>query len=60
MKQSPDEDPASYDSSSGWGGKIFMAVGLLGLASIIVYVEMKRRSIGSDMDETITGMVAVK
>jgi hypothetical protein len=38
MKQSPDEDPASYDSSSGWGGKIFMAVGLLGLASIIVYV----------------------
>lgn len=60
MKQTPDEDPASYDQASGIGGKVFMAVGILGLVGMIVYVEMKRRSRGSDLDETITGMVALK
>lgn len=60
MKQTPDEDPTSYDQPSGIGGKIFMAVGVLGLVGIIVWVEMRRRSLGSDMDETISGMVALK
>jgi len=60
MKQSPDQDPATYDQPSGIGGKVFMAVGVLGLVGIIVYVEMKRNSIGSDMDETISGMVSYK
>lgn len=50
MKQTPDEDPATYDQPSGMGGKIFMAVGVLGLVGIIVWVEMKRRSLGSDLD----------
>lgn len=38
MKQTPDEDPATYDQASSWGGKIFMASGVLGLIGIIVYV----------------------
>ena len=37
MKQMPDEEPGSYDKSSGYGGKIFMALGLLGLTGMVAY-----------------------
>jgi hypothetical protein len=44
MKQDPDEDPTSYDKASGYGGKIFMGIGVLGLAGIVIYVERKTRN----------------
>jgi hypothetical protein len=50
MKQTPDESPTSYDKASSSGGKIFMAVGVLSLAGLIVWVEFKRRSQQSELD----------
>jgi len=43
MKQAPDDDPNSYDKPSGWGGKIFMGIGVLGLMGIVAYAEGKRK-----------------
>jgi uncharacterized protein (TIGR03382 family) len=37
MKKAPDEDPTSYDKASGYGGKIFMALGVLGLAALVAW-----------------------
>lgn len=44
MKQSPQDDPTSYDKASGYGGKIFMGLGVLGLIGILVYVENKTKN----------------
>ena len=37
MKQIPDEDPGAYEKSSGYSGKIFMGLGVVGLMSIVGY-----------------------
>ena len=60
MKQAPDEDPGSYDKASGYGGKIFMGIGVLGLMSIVVYAQRKKQNGESDIDETVSGIVKIK
>jgi hypothetical protein len=37
MKKLPDDEPGTYEKSSGYGGKIFMGIGLLGLTGIVAY-----------------------
>lgn len=60
MKQMPDDDPTSYDKASSNGGKIFMGFGVLSLAGLLIWVESKRRSQKTQLDESISGMVAIK
>ncbi len=38
MKQSPDDNPTSYDKASSSGGKIFMGVGVLSLVGLIIWL----------------------
>ena len=38
MKQAPEEDPTTYDTSSTHAGKIFMAVCLIAMFGGIAYV----------------------
>ncbi len=45
MKQQPDEDPTTYDRASGYGGKIFMAFGVLAIVGVVAYVENKNKNI---------------
>jgi len=60
MKQSPEDDPNTYDKATSWGGKVFMGLGIIGLLSMLAYAENKRRSLQSDIDESISGMVSLK
>lgn len=45
MNQKPDEDPTTYDRASGYGGKIFMAFGVLVIFGVVAYVENKNNNI---------------
>jgi hypothetical protein len=45
MKQQPDEDPTTYDKASGYGGKMFMACGILAMVGVAVYIENKNKNI---------------
>lgn len=43
MKQAPEEDPTTYDKSTSYSGKIFMAFGVIAMFGGIAYIDKKNK-----------------